>query len=151
MKKVDILKTEVLETNNNVFLKSRAFEAELLEKYIYNKYAIKINGNISLFGGNMLSMALMSSSVDKTKLYIINNQFTVLQSADDGYLLNFMDPYYNTYTVFMESKEIYPDNYRFNKNVFVVNDGFFEYDSLLGRRKVWKFLQIIIDKKFYFL
>lgn len=141
----------ITETNN---LGSAIFDSGLkLEQARFASY-VKSNFGISDIAIYALYEALaIRGRVQNGLLYqLAGPAYQVIQSIDNGVLISFTDPYYNTSYFFLETKESYPDNFRFlSQSILAVGSGFYEYDSMTGRRKVYKLVNVPLTETYYFL
>jgi len=139
--KVDQYKKEI-------YSSSFKHELGLLQNFIKKQYGIPN----ARYRKQDLLIALMDSSVEQNNVYLLGKVFKVIQSIENGMLLLCTGPSYNTFTIFVETKKSYPDDYRFLKPVTVISDGYFKYTSILGQNnKVYKFKELEISAKYYFL
>lgn len=124
------------------------YEVERLQKIIEKKYGIKK----AKFPVENLLFSLIGSSVKQNKVYNLRGSFKVIQSIKNGVLVQCTDPYYNTSIIFVETNKSYPDGHIFRKHITVISDGYFEYTSILSQnKKVYKFIELELSEKYYFL
>ncbi len=103
-----------------------------------------------IVGENTLLSAAIFNNYSNDRLYYLGNAFEQLQLLEDGILI-IATSNLNSYSFFLKTEEKNPDGYRFTDKDFVFIDGLYEYESLTGRKTVYKLIHVKALKEYYFI
>ncbi len=135
----------------DIYINSMAKERDILEHYAKNKFGKYLLYKLSSVQGvNDLHHASLSNTVSENRIYRLGRNYEVLQSVSSGSLITASDPYGSS-TFFLETDNIFVDGYKFSFKDMVFIDGIFEYNSLVGMKRVYRLILIEPDIDFYFI
>jgi hypothetical protein len=147
---IDSCKEKLTEIYNYGYTEEKkTFDSYLLTKYKISNVTIPKYNPVT--GVNTLDYAFTSNSVENGRVYRLNRLFSVLQSTNDGCLVTYSDSY-NSYIFHLQTTKMYPDGYRFTNDFeIIICRGLYDYESILGKKRVYDFVNIPLNTDYYFL
>lgn len=154
------IKHDIQDIMNEIHFNCIKWESEKFINLIKTKYKIELNEKYytdSIIYEIPLFEDLVHDNIKQNIIYLVDERFEVLQSTNDGSLITLRSEFYpalKQFILFLETEDKLIDGYIFNKNIITISNGIYEYESLVGNKRVLKLKHInsdSLDYKFYFL